>query len=460
MFLDKTYLQTLIRIALPITIQYFVLNSLNAIDVVMIGQLGDTSVAGVGLANELFFLLSLMIFGISSGGSIFAAQFWGKKDIPSLHKVLGMTLLGGVLGGVFFTLVALLFPETALSIYTEDTEVIALGSLYLRTVGFFFIPWAITSTYAAILRSTQNVRLPMLVSVTAVILKTGLNYLLIFGNLGFPALGVRGAAISTLIARLLECVGMLAVAYLLKTPAAARLKEMFSIDLGFLKKFLKTTLPVVFNEILWSLGITTYMAVYARIGTQAVAAVNIAHTIENLAFVFFMGIGNACAIMVGNKIGAGEEKTAFEYGKYTIRVSILIAVLLGLVLIAASGSILSLYNISEQARSFARSIMIIAGLVLWIRASNMTVFVGVLRSGGDTRYALITELFSMWGVGVPLAFLSAFVLHLPVYWVYLIVISDEAVKFVVGLRRVYSKRWINNLVSIDVPLPSEALVGK
>ncbi len=460
MFRDKIYLRTLVKIALPITIQYFILNSLNAIDVMMIGQLGEVPVAGVGLANEIFFLLSLMVFGIGSGGAIYAAQFWGSKDIRNLHKVLGLSLVGGLLAGLTFALIALLIPEKVLGIYTNDPETIALGSQYLRIVGLCYLPWTITYTYAAILRSTENVRLPMLVSIIALSLNTLLNYLLIMGNFGFPALGVKGAAIATLISRSLECAAMLALVYLRKTPAAASLKEMFRFDKIFVKKYLKTSIPVVANEILWSLGITTYTAVYAHIGISAIAAVNIAHTIEQLAFVFFMGIGSGCAIMVGNKIGAGDEQTAYKYGKWSLYFSILIALVIGLILILSAPGILTLYNISDVSKGYALNIMRIAGLALWVRGSNMTIFIGILRSGGDTRYALFTEMFSMWGIGVPLAFLSASVFHLPVYWVYLIVISDELVKFLIGLRRVYSKRWINNLAqSISGSLQGETLPG-
>jgi putative MATE family efflux protein len=457
MFRDKTYLKTLARIGLPI--QYFIMNGMNAIDVMMIGQLGDIRVAGVGLANELFFLLSLMVFGIGSGGAIFAAQYWGKRDIKNLRKVLGVSLIAGIFGASIFTVISLFFGDRVLNIYTKDSSVIAVGQEYLSIAGYTFIPWAISSIYAFILRSTENVRMPMVVSVAAVVIKTGLNYLLIFGNMGLPALGVKGAAISTLLARLLEFSVLILLTYSLKKPAAGSLKEMFQIDFPFLKKFSRTTIPVVFNEVLWSLGITTYTAVYARVGTEAVAAVNIAHTIESMAFVFFMGIGNACAIIVGNKIGAGDDANAFEYGKRSWLIAMLIAGVLGLVLIAVSGSIMSFYNISDISRHYAHIILIFAGLVLWLRASNMVILIGMLRAGGDTRYAFFTEMFSMWAVGVPLAFLSAFVLHLPVYWVYLIVISDEAVKFIIGLRRAYSRRWINNLVAGSSPLPVEALAG-
>ena len=446
MFRDKIYWQTLLRIAIPIALQNFISNGLNLIDVMMIGQLGDTSVAGVGLANEISFVLSMVAFGIASGGSIFAAQYWGKKDIPSLRKVLGISLLVGIVVSLIFTLIASLFPEKTLAIYTSDPAVIKVGSNYLRQIGIFYTPWMISYIFSVTHRSTQNVKLPILVSFLALGLKTTINYLLIGGHLGFPALGVQGAAIATMISRTVEITCMLLFTYLGKTPLAANFKELFHIEIPFLKRFFKITVPVVLNETMWSLGITTYSMIYAHIGTESIAAYNIAHTIDNLMFVLFMGIGNACAIMVGNNIGAGDEKTAESYAKRSLVVAIAVGVVVGMFQIGISRGLLSLYKVSDLSKSYAISILLISGLAYWLKSANMIIFVGILRSGGDTKYGLLLELFSMWGIGVPLALLGGFVFHLPVYYVYLLALSDEAVKAVIGMRRVFSRRWINNLV--------------
>jgi Na+-driven multidrug efflux pump len=212
----------------------------------------------------------------------------------------------------------------------------------------------------------------------------------------------------------------------------------------------------VINETMWSLGITTYSMIYAHIGTESIAAVNICHTIDNLMFVMFMGIGNACAIMVGNKIGAGDEKTASSYARRSLILAIMVGLVVGAFQITISRGLLDFYNISDLSRSLATNVLLISGLAMWAKGSNMIIFVGVLRAGGDTRYGLFTELFSMWGIGVPLAALGGFVLHLPVYWVYLMALSDEFIKMAIGLKRQFSERWINNLVhGFDTPLPAE-----
>jgi len=445
MKLDRAYYATLFSIAVPIMIQSLISSGLNMVDVLMIGQLGETAVAAVGLANQIFFLLTFLLFGIGSGAGVFTAQLWGRGDVPSIRKVLGLCLLMGAGGGVVFTIIALLFPQAALGVYSNDAAVIELGSGYLRIVGFSYVLTAVAYSYAAVLRSTGNVRLPMAVSVVALGLKTLIAYLLIFGIGGLPALGITGAAIGTVVARTLECALLLFAAYRLRTPVAARLTELLGFDRTFVRTFLKVSLPVVFNEMLWALGITTYNVVYAHISTEAIAAVNIVSTIENLAFVIFIGISDACAIMVGNKIGAGQEAVAHRYARRTILLATGGAILMGGVIFLLRAPILSLYNISPTSSEYVYRILTVLACALWVRVSNMTLIVGILRSGGDTRFGFILDAGVMWGIGVPSAFIGAFVFGLPVYWVYMLVLSEELVKYLVGLRRMLSRRWVHNL---------------
>ena len=445
MFRDREYLTTLFRIAVPIMLQNLVSSSLNVVGVIMIGQMGEKSVAGVGLANQVFFLLTLMLFGISSGSAIFTAQLWGRRDVPSIRKVLGLCLGLGIGVEFLFTLIAVVFPRAVLSLYTEDSAVIALGSQYLHIIGFSYVATAITFSFASVLRSTGDVRVPMAVSITAICLDGLLNYTLIFGKFGFPVLGVQGAALGTCVARFFECILLVLVTYLTRRIAAARLHELLGARREFIRRFLVTVLPAAFNETFWSLGITTYNLIYAHISTEAIAAVNIASTIENLAFVIFFGISTASAILIGNRIGANEEEMAFTYARRALAMGAGLALFVGALIIVASGAILSFYKVSPVVTEYARSILIVMGCVLWIKVSNMTVVIGILRSGGDTRFSLVLDSGSVWLVGIPLALLGAFVFHLPVYFVVLMVATEEAVKLCVGLFRFRSRKWINNL---------------
>lgn len=444
--MDREYYSNLLRLALPITTQNFITSLLNVIDVTMLGQLGEVSIAAVGSANGIFFLLMLMLFGTNSGVGVFTAQFWGKKDLKSIRKVLGIGLIIGLTGSFLFTLLALISPDLAIRFYTRDPEVISTGSSYLRIVGLAYMVTAVTFAYSSVLRSTGYVRVPMVVSISALSLKTLLNYGLIFGNFGLPALGVEGAAVATVVARLVELTAILAITYWRKLPPAARLREFLDFDRVFASRVLKTSLPVLINEMLWSLGITTYNMVYGRISTEAFAAMNIATSIENLAFVIFIGLSEATGIMIGNRIGAGDEKKAIVYARRTLIITTIGAVIVGLILLSNVNFLLSFYKLSDLSRDYAANILRVMGCVFWIRISNLIVIVGVLRAGGDTRFCMLLDAGTVWLVGVPLAVVSGLVLHLPIYIVYLIIVSEEFVKYLVGLWRFRSGRWVNNLV--------------
>lgn len=346
---DRAFLREMLTIALPISFQQLINASLNMIDVIMVGQLGETSIAALGLSNQVFFVFILLLFGLTSGMAIFTAQFWGKHEIEPIRKVLGMSVLTASLIALFFMLAATLAPRFVLGLYTNDPEVIGIGASYLRIVGFSYIPIAVATAYIAVLRSIQLVKLTVIATISALVFKTILGYSLIFGVGGFPALGVEGAAIGTASGWTLELVLLLILVYAGRTPLAANPLTFFTFDLPFFGRVLKTTLPALANEMFWSLGITTYNAIYARIGTESIAAINVNATIEELAFVVFMGLGNACAVMVGNRIGAGKREEAYQTVKRVTALSLLSAWLVGFSVIALRGLVVGLYHLSPGA---------------------------------------------------------------------------------------------------------------
>jgi putative MATE family efflux protein len=445
---DKEFFRAMLALALPVAFQQLISAGLNMIDVLMVGQLGETSVAALGLANQIFFLLILFLFGVTSGMSIFTAQFWGKGDTEQIRHVLGICLTIAVSVAALFSLAALFVPEKLMGFYTEDVAVIDLGSDYLRIVGLSYVFTAITVSYASILRSITQVTLTVVVAVLALVLKTILAYLFIFGIAGLPALGVRGAALGTCFGWVFQTILLLILVYIRKTPLAANPFSFFRFDRLFLFKVLKTSMPAAINEILWSFGITTYNAVYARIGTDAIAAVNINATIEELMFVLFIGLGNACSVMVGNKIGAGGKDVAFEYGRRFAILGVIAALIGGVIIFAMRETVISLYQISPSAADDLRGLMLVYAISSWLKVFNFMLFIGALRAGGDTRYAMFTELFSIWMIGVPSALLGGFVFHLPVYGVYAMVLLEEAAKAIIIFRRFLSRKWIHDLVNV------------
>jgi putative MATE family efflux protein len=446
---DPEYFSQILKIALPITFQNFVFSALNMASIIMIGQKGDVAVAAVGLAGQIFFLLNLVLFGLGSGTGIFTAQLWGKKDVINIRKVLGLSLRLSLCAALIFFILSQFYATQILGIYSTDTRVITVGAEYLRIFSWGFFFFAITFGYVFILRSTGNVRLPTIASVFSLFLNAILTYALVFGKFGLPEYGVNGAAMAVIIARGIECGILLAGIYFQKdSTAAATITELLYFDWNFAWKIMKPVIPVALNELFWSFGITTYNIIYARMGTESIAAINIFGTIDNMAFIFFIGLGNATAIIVGNKIGAHDEKGAYTYAGRSIGLAMMLGLVVGSLLLLTRNPVLSLFYVSPKVIEDAYHIMTIAALAIWLRAANMVIIIGTLRSGGDTMYSLILDGFVIWLVGVPLAALGAFYFMLPIQWVYLLVLSEELTKFSFGLQRYFSHKWINNLTKM------------
>lgn len=442
---DPDYFPNIRKIAVPIIIQQFTFAGLNMLGVILVGQKGETSVAAVGLAGQLTFLLNLVHFGIISGAAMFTAQFWGRNDVPNLRRVLGLCLMFAISTSFIFFALAQLMPAQILNIYTKDVAVIELGAKYIRTFSWTFLFLAVTVSYGFVMRSTGNVKIPTTISVTALLFSTFLSYSLIFGKFGFPNLGIQGAAVAAVAARAVECVALVTYSYVYKTPVAASLRELTDFDAAFVGKVVKPMLPVILNELFWALGITTYNIIYGHMGTASFAAMNIVSTIEQLAFVIFIGVSNATSVLVGNRIGAGKEDEAYIYAGRSLGLGFAGGIMAGLLLQLIKTPILSLYNVSPDVIANAGNVINVITFFLWMRVNNMTIVIGILRAGGDTRFSLILDGFIIWIVGVPMAYLGANVFHFPVYFVYLCAMSEETVKWVLGIRRYFSRKWIHNL---------------
>jgi MATE family, multidrug efflux pump len=443
---NKNFVRLLFKLALPITLQNFLSSSMAFMDTLMIGQLNEAAIAAVGIANQFVFIFIILQFGIHSGVAIFTAQYWGKKDLANIKKLSGIGLIAGLTAGSLFTFAAIITPTALMSLFTTDPVVIDLGSGYLRIVGISFGISVFTLSYMNNLRSMEIVKAPMYASLIAVLLNLGLNYILIFGHLGFPAMGVAGAAVATCISRFVEGFALMAMIYWKKYPIAASISEMVDFDKAFLKRVLATCWPVFLNELVWVTGVSLYNLVYARIGTQSIAAVNIVASIENFMMIPFFGMFFSGSIIIGNSIGAGKPDQAYVYGKFLLATQFSMALAAGGIMILGREIILSFYNVSESAYTNAYHLMLVAGMALCIKVTNFTNIVSVLRGGGDTRFGFLLDLTGVWCIGVPMAFFAAFYLNLPVYWVMALVLTEEVYKLSLGVPRFISRRWIQNLV--------------
>lgn len=447
LFGDKKFYKMVLFLSFPIILQNLIASSVNMLDTMMIGRVGEVELAAVGIANQFYFIFSLFVMGISSGCAVFISQLWGKRDKNNIQKVLGIGLLGGVVITIVFTLGGLIFPEEIISIFNIDPKVIEAGASYLRLVALSYGFTAISYNYAAALRSIENTVLPMVGSFVGLIVNGVLNAILIFGLLGMPALGVRGAAIATIIARGAECAVLILYTYLSKSPLAAKIKDLVTIPKDLVKNVFVTMIPVLLNEACWGFGNMTYAIIYGRIGTQATASIQICTTIFNLFMIVTFGLANVAVVIIGKEIGAGREERGMLYARRLCVLSVVTGIVLAVGLAITAPSVLTIFKVSQEVLGDSLKILYIYSIIMPIRVFTVILLVGILRGGGDAKYGAIVQGITLWGIGIPLAFISAFVLHLPVYMVVATTIAEELVKIVIVVKRYKSNKWINNIVN-------------
>lgn len=447
-FEDKKFIKKIVAIAIPIAIQALLNTTLNLVDNLMIGSLGESSIAAVGLANKVFFVFTLLLFGVVSGSSILTAQYWGKRDINNIRKVLGSSLIIGLSAAILFMLAGIFIPKAVMRIFTPSEGTIAIGASYLVVVALSYPLTAITNCYISVLRATNKVKAPVFISLVAIIVNVILNYTFIFGNFGAPRLGVQGAAIATVIARVVECISILTVAYVSKGAAAAKIKELVSFNKDFIKKYLITVSPVIANEFMWGLGVTMYSLVYGRMGDEAVASITITQNVEQICVVIFQGLSSATAVILGNELGANKLKDAEKHAKSFFIIQLILTIAMGTICILIRKPLINLFSVDSAVAGDITKCLTVFVCYLPFRMFNLVNIVGVLRSGGDTKASLILDLTGVWFVGIPFAFLGGIVLGLPIYYVYAMITIEEVYKFILGFKRYKQKKWLKNIVGI------------
>jgi putative MATE family efflux protein len=443
----KTFTKKTIFLVIPIMLQALLVNGVTFVDTLMIGQLGTIQIAAVGVASQLFFLVTMFLYGISSAGGIFFSQFWGAKDIKSIKKVLGIIIVFSVFCCGIVSILSTLFPRFVMLIFTKDLSVIESGNSYLRIVGFSYILTGISFSYAVGLRFTGDAKTPLIVSLIALSVDVVGNYLLIFGIGPFPEMGISGAALSTSLSRVVEVFLYIIVTSSRKNcPIKFSFKDSLNFDKKFVVKFFKVAFPVVINDILWSVGMVCYKIAYSKIGTGALAAVQVVESINNLFFISISGLGSAVAIILGTKIGEGKEEEAHRYSMFALKFSMILGAMVGLLIILISPIFVDQFKIDADVKKMAVDSLKILAILQVIKAFTMVEVIGVLRGAGDATFSMFLEMSSIWLIGVPIAFISALVWHLPLPLIYLMVGSEEIVKLIVGMKRIRSKKYIHNFV--------------
>lgn len=449
---NKEIYKKVINIGLPVSFENMIYSLMNFIDVFMVGSenallgLGTAAVAGLGFANQIFVIFMVSLFGMNSGGGILAAQYFGNKDYKNLRKCLGITIAVGFLFSLFFLFTCYMFPETIIEVFTKDRKVIDLGGKYLKIASLTYPLIGIGFAFNMQLRSINQTKYSLYSSILGLFINMVANYVLIFGKFGFPPMGVEGAAIATVLARFISTVYLIFTIYKLKLPIAGKLSELFNLSWNFIIKVLKISLPVFAHEIAWVLGSSVYVVIYGQMGTESAAAIQIVKSVSSLVFTLIFGLSSATSAIIGNEIGAGNEENAYRYAFEMLKISLVISIILGIIVYNASPLILKMMKTKPELLPVTRQIMLSEAALIVTKSTGLLLIVGILRSGGDTLWTMIADLIPLWFFAIPLTYIAGLYFKFPVAIVYLFSGSDEMLKIYPCLKRLKSKKWINNLI--------------
>ena len=444
---NKKFYKTLITLCIPIIIQNLLSNLINMVDTIMVGGLGEISVASIGIANQYFFLYNMALSGIIGGASLFIAQFYGKNDKLNIRKITGLSVISALMIGITFMIVAFFSPKFIIYFFSKDLDVIKVATNYFSIIGFCYLIIAISNVFSMGSRSIRNPKLGMICSTISLFINIILNYVFIFGKLGMPALGASGAAIATVIARIIELILLVSYIYFIKDDYELRFtfKDIKLINKDLLKAYISKTTPTFLNDTLWAFGTVLYAVAYSKAGTSAIAASQIASSTGNFFIVTAVCVAIGSSIMIGNELGADNIKKAIHYSKKFAILVTLVGAIFGLLLIISIPGLIKLFSVSDQLMPDIKKIFVIMGILMALKTFNTFIIIGVLRSGGDTKYALFLEMGCMWIVSLPLTFFAAYK-GLPIYILVGLTYTEEVVKFIFGVPRAISKKWAQNLV--------------
>lgn len=444
---DRIFIKTLMVLATPIILQNLISASLNLLDNIMIGHLGVNEIAAVGLSNQYYLLFYYTVMGISLGAGVFMSQFWGRRDIISIKRYMGISLVFSLLIGSIFTMLAFFSPETIIGVFTDSEQVIKLGSGYLKAVALSYIFTCVSLTFSVGSRSIAQTSLPMQASVIGLIFNAVLNYIFIFGKLGLEPMGVTGAALGTTFARLAEMSFILYKIYIKNNILKAKMSEFLDFNFQTIKVFFKTAFPVIFNDFMWIAGITLYSKAYAMLGTDAIATMQIANITNNLFNIFGTGLAVASSIVVGNNIGAGKSFKSIQKDAYKMsEFCVLVGIVIGIAFFITAPFVNRFFNTSPKVQKDIVLILRIMAVAIPFRFFGITQIIGILRGGGDVLYAITTEILGVWIFGVPLAFVAAGYFHTGIGIVYLCVCLEDVFKVTMTIPRLKSGKWIRSLI--------------
>ncbi|MDA9556057.1 MATE family efflux transporter [Vibrio sp.] len=443
------YLRKLIAIAIPITIQNILISSRGLVDAVMLAQLGEAEIAAIGVASKAAFIAIIMIVGMTTGGSLLIAQYWGANEKGGIRRSTALTVMTSLMLASGIVAFFLMFSENVMALATDSQDIIQYGSDYLVYSSFSLIAIAYAASMAAALRSVHKPGVSTFFSGVGIFANVFLNWVLIFGNLGFPEMGIKGAAIATVMSAFLEAILLTIYVYGRKHLLAFSFYDIVSsLQIDEIKRFVSLSLPVTINFLFWSGGLFAYNVIMGQTGSQGLAALSAINPVESMSLSFLIGIASASSVLVGNQIGAKKYEEVFYQAIGTCLFNFIIGVICSASLWLMKGFVLGAFTgLSPETYAIAEKFYLIFCIGIMVRAIPITTIVGILRAGGDIRYCFYQDIIAQWGIAVPLSFLGAFWFGLEPHWVYLLFLSEELFKCFTASYRMLTKKWIKNLIS-------------
>ena len=445
---DDFYRQ-MFKLAIPIIIQNLLSAAVNSSDVIMLNYVGQSAISAVSLAANYSNILFMVYYGLGTGASLLCAQYFGKKNMQAIHAVEGIALRFSLAISALVALAAFTMPQRMLLLFTSDQELIAIGSSYIRLMGITYLCWGVTEIYLAILRSIGRVTISMTLNMLAFGLNILLNAMFIFGLFGAPKLGVTGVAIATASSRLIQLVACVIVS-LLSKDVKLNPAYMFIRSKTLLNDFIHLSLPALGNDLSWSVAFSMYSVILGHLGTEAVAANSLVTVVRNVGSVFCFAIASAGTILLGRVMGQEELEKSKSYASRMLKMTVVAGAVGGVIVLAVTPFVLRFASLNDTAMHYLKYMLLINSYYIMGSAVNTALIAGVFRAGGDTKFGLICDTIDMWVYAVPLGFFAAFVLKLPVLWVYFLLCTDEFVKWPWVIRHYRKREWAKNITREDI----------
>ncbi len=447
---NRQFYRKLTVVGIPMVIQQIIAVTLNLADTIMVGKVGENALAAVGAANQVYFIFGVVLFGVFSGAAVHAVQYWGIRDVASLRKIIGIDYTVCIVLAIPAIVIVYFTAPFLISLFSDEPEVIELGTKYLHIACFSYLFAGLTFVISYNSRAIQDVKVPTIINGGAILTNVIFNYLLIYGKFGFPELGVEGAAIATLIARIAECIAMHLSVYLRKEyPLKATIKELTSYSKGLFADVMKTAIPVILTEGLWAVSVSCIFAAYGKISAAAFAVSQVAMTVTDFFQTVYFGLGNASAVLLGEVLGQGRKKLTYQYSRNILKITWILNVIMTLVIILLREPVAAIYNFSPETTDMLMKALFVYAIALTPKMLSYMMICAIFRPGGDTMFCMYVDVSFNVGMQIPLAYISVLALNLPLHWAMAVVAIADVIKIMICYYRYFSKKWMNIFTGMD-----------